>query len=75
MYYAQTLMGMDLLGFQWVDFVVWTQHKTKIERFPFNKEYYEREVLEKAEDWYMKRFLPEAVVAIQQERDWTPQVK
>lgn len=72
MYYCQCLLGMYMFQYSWVDFVVWTPRETSILRYPYNEDYFLHEVLRPAEDFYFEEFIPEAIVAIEKERAWTP---
>jgi len=43
------------------------------ERFAFNERYWNEELYPKLENFYMNKFLPEAIKAIEAQRSWTPQ--
>jgi putative phage-type endonuclease len=61
-YYADQIQGiMGILGCSWCDFVVWTPSAMSIERVPFDKKYWQEQLLPALKDFYMTRFVPRYV--------------
>lgn len=67
------MMGMWMFDLKWCDFVVYTQNETRVKRYPFNPEYWNHCLMPRLEDFYFNKFIPEAIIAIEKERAWTPQ--
>ena len=70
-YYEQVTFGMQLLGLEYCDFIVWTPEHFSIKRFAFNADYWESYMFPRMEDFYMNKFLPAAVEAIENERNYS----
>jgi hypothetical protein len=71
-YYDQIQFGMFNFNLKWCDFFVWTPAQSSLHRYAFNEDYWNHDLYPKLEDFYMNRFLPEAIVAIEKERAWDP---
>jgi hypothetical protein len=50
-------------------------HEKGLERYAFNEDYWNHDLYPKIEDFYMNKFLPEAIVAIEKQRAYDPNVK
>jgi hypothetical protein len=73
-YYDQIQFGMFNFNLKWCDFFAWTPGQSSLHRYAFNEDYWNHELYPKLEDFYMNTFLPEAVVAIEKERAWNPEM-
>lgn len=62
MYYDQIQGTMGFLGLKFWDFVVWTPEATQIRRFHFDEQYWSTVLFPKLEMFYMKSYLPRAVL-------------
>ena len=72
-YYYDQIQGiMGILNCNWCDFVVWTPSAMLIERVPFDRNYWESDLLPKLKEFYMNKFVPKYVLyKIRQVDDWT----
>ena len=67
-YYADQIQGimgfLDMMGHpvDWADFIVYTPKATRIERFPFQRDYFYDELLPTMLEWYRGTFLPAAIM-------------
>lgn len=61
-YYDQIQGTMGFLNMQWWDFVVWTPNKMQISRFTFDKTYFDTVLFPRMESFYMRIYLPAALL-------------
>ncbi len=62
-YYFDQIQGiMGILGFEWCDFIVFTEHYTQIRRFLFDEQYFFTVLFPKLHDFYMFEYLPRIVL-------------
>lgn len=71
-YYDQIQFGMFNFELRWCDFFAWTPAETKLERFAVNEDYWNHDLYPKIEDFYMEKFLPAAIEAIEKQRAFDP---
>ena len=57
------------LNKKWTDFFVWTKYKQTLVRYQFNPEYWNKCLYPLIHEFYLKKFLPAAVIAIKKERN------
>lgn len=69
-YYDQIQFGMFNLGLKWCDFFCWTRDRTTLKRYAFNEDYWNHDLFPKLQTFYEEKFLPEAIIAIEKEREW-----
>lgn len=60
------------LGLKWTDFYEWTEKGTTLHRYAFNSRYWNECLYPTLEKFYMDQFLPEAIIAIKNSRDYDP---
>jgi putative phage-type endonuclease len=56
------LMRLNGLVLEGCDFVVWTPDKIAIQHFPYNAQYFERDLLPALERWYLQLYVPSAIL-------------
>lgn len=62
-YYDQIQLAMAVFGFDYCDFVVWTEEQTKIERYLFDREYFSKFMFPALQHFFLCHFVPEFVAA------------
>ena len=61
-YYCQVIGEMAILEVPWCDFVVWTEARIFVERVPFDRPFWEKEVLPKLQAFFQECLLREIVL-------------
>lgn len=61
-YYDQIQGLMAILELPYCDFIVWTKENTSIERFMYDKEYFERRLFPALQNFYVFKFLPRLIM-------------
>lgn len=61
-YYDQITGMMAVLGLPWCDFVTYTDHYTRVQRYMFNKQYWEKFLKPVLLEFYYSQYMPRVIL-------------